>query len=236
MHIQINSKFWGFSIGLFPLIFAFLIIWLRKNHLQIYETIGLEDHIIEYSQFFFFLAGGIGGLLLAFKLKKHSKIMFGLFLTISIVLIFIAGEEISWGERILGANAPEPFNEQTNLTTSKYNVQGERNLHNFEPVNNIIGLLYLIIGGYFVFAWLLVKIVNKFFNLTENIKKYLPFLIPSPILILYFVPTAINLLDRDGLGIKPQDYEMAEFLFSLGILIFIISCYLFIRKKDKPYL
>jgi hypothetical protein len=233
MYIQIKSVPVKIAIFLFPLFFTAIVLWLRFYHFPIYEIIGTEDHIIEYSQFFFFLAGGIVAFLIALKLKKFAKPMFFLFLIISFALIFVAGEEISWGERLLNINAHQIFDGETELPLLEYNVQSEMNIHNFKPIHKMIGTLYLIIGSYFVFSWILIKIIGKFWCINKRIQKILPFFIPPPVLTLYFVPTAINLFDRIKMGFTPQDYEMVEFLLSLGILIFLILCYMHLKKEFK---
>jgi len=230
MYIQIKSKFLNTIILLFPIVFASAMIWLRINHYSTYEIIGREDHIIEYSQFFFFLFGGIVALVIACKFKKICKLMFFLFLFIAFGLIIVAGEEISWGERIFNIESHEIFDGETKIPVLKYNVQGEMNLHNFKPIHNIVGYLYLIVGSYFIFSWIFAK---TFLKSKKILKPYLPFLIPPPLLSLYFLPVAINLFNRQRFGFPPQDYEMVEFLFSLGILIFLLLCYQYLKKDFK---
>ena len=225
MKISINSKILKTIVLLFPVAFTILMIWLRKNHYSTYEVIGLEDHIIEYSQFFFFLAGGIVAFLIALKFRKISTLMFVLFLFASLGLIGIAGEEISWGERIFNIQAPEIFDGETKIPILEYNVQGEMNLHNFRVIHDITGILYLIAGFYLIFAYPFTKLLQYFFNLSKKAKIYLTFLAPPPILILYFLPVGIYLFDKEKMGFPPQDNEMVEFLLSLGILIFLILVY-----------
>ncbi len=204
--------------------------WLRKNHYPTYEIIGTEDHIIEYSQFFFFLIAGIISIIVSFKFRTVNKAMFAIFLIVSIGLIFVAGEEISWGERIFNIESHEIFDGKTKIPVLKYNVQGEMNLHNFKPIHKAIGYIYLLVGSYFVFSWLVVKLIFKKYHANKKLKSFLSFLIPSPILMTYFLPTAINLFDIEKVGIAPQDYEMVEFLLSLGILIFLV---IILRKQQR---
>jgi hypothetical protein len=225
MYMKSNSKILNILIFSFPLFFISLMVWLRINHYPIYEVIGLEDHIIEYSQFFFFLSGGILSFLIALKFRKSCKLMFILFLCVAFGLIVIAGEEVSWGERIFDIETHEIFDGKTKIPVLKYNVQGEMNLHNFKPIHQAVGYLYLMAGSYFIFAWPLIKILNRYFKIPRKIKTHLPYLIPSPILFFYFLPLIINLVDREQRGLAPQDFEMVEFLFSLGILIFLIFIY-----------
>lgn len=233
MYIQIKSVPVKIVVILFPLFFAAIIIWLRFYHFPTYEIIGQEDNIIEYYQFFFFLTGGIIAFLTALRLKEFSRLMFYLFLMISLALIFVAGEEISWGERLFNIDTHQIFDGDTEIPLLENNVQNEMNLHNFKSIHNKIGILYLAIGSYFIFSWILMKMVMNFWSINEKIKNYLPFLIPPPILTSYFIPTAINLLDIEKVALAPQDYEMVELLLSLGLLIFLILCYMHLKKNLK---
>lgn len=233
MEIKIQSQTLKILIFTFPAIFGAFMYWLATYYFDIYVIIGTEDHIIEYAQFFFFLAGGILAFLISLKFKSVSRLMFAIFLFISIGLIFVAGEEISWGERIFNINAPEIFDGESTVPLLEYNVQGEMNLHNFKPIHNIVGILYLLIGAYFIFAWPLRRFLEKKNILKDKVKFFASFLTSPPLLILYFIPTGINLLNRRELQIIPQNYEMVEFLFSLGILIFLIFVYSSVRKGIK---
>ncbi len=228
MEIKIKSKVLKAVIVFFPLAFTLFMYWLRKTNYPIYEIIGREDHIIEYSQFFFFLLGGILSLLIAFKFRTISTIMFVLFLFAALGLIGIAGEEISWGERIFNISAPDIFHGDTEVPILGQNLQGEMNLHNFEPIHNIVGYLYLITGSYLIFSFPLRKLIEKYFKIKKEIRKLLIFLTPPPLLTLYFFPVVINLFNIERFGIAPQDFEVVEFLFSLGILIFLVLAYLHI--------
>jgi hypothetical protein len=77
---------------------------------------GKEDSFFEWLTSIFYFAGAIL-LILAFKRNKNIFL-----LLLSLVLFFGAGEEISWGQRILGFATPEEVN--------KINVQHEFNIHN----------------------------------------------------------------------------------------------------------
>lgn len=84
-----------------------------------YITGTYEDHIGEWSQFFFFIAAMLISARLA-TVKSRFRIFFGI---LSLACFFAAGEEISWGQRLLEISSPEFF--------QKYNLQKETNIHNF---------------------------------------------------------------------------------------------------------
>lgn len=82
-----------------------------------------EDSFFEImTPIFLFLAS-----ILMFMIFLNSKNFYVLIL--SVVLFFGAGEEISWGQRILGFSTPE--------TIKDINIQNEFNVHNLELFNSL---------------------------------------------------------------------------------------------------
>lgn len=222
--------------AIFPIIFGIFMYWLSINHRSIYETVGREDHVIEWLQFFLFFASGILAIIIAIKIGKVSKLMRIVFIILALGLIFVAMEEISWGERLFNISAPEVFDGDSTVPLLGYNVQSEMNLHNFRTIHDLVGPAYITITTYAIFSSLL---VCMFYKIKKDISKKTKFLVsfftPPVYLALYFMPLYINLLDRRALGIAPQDYEMTEFLLSLGIFIFMVICLKRIRlhlEKD----
>ena len=89
------------------------------------ETItrlGDEDQLFEWLTCFFFAAASVFFCLSFFKTRNIW------FLILALVFLFGAGEEISWGQRLLGFGTPEAI--------TKINVQKEFNVHNIEIFNN----------------------------------------------------------------------------------------------------
>ena len=82
-----------------------------------------EDHIIEWLTVLGLLSGCIVCISRFLRLlKKRSWWFLAVTLLLGLMLFFAAGEEISWGQRILGIKSSEYFKEN--------NAQGETNLHN----------------------------------------------------------------------------------------------------------
>lgn len=222
-----------FLITIFPILFSLGMYWLNRENNSLYKLIGSEDHLIEWLQFFLFGVSGVIAFILALKFRDVSKLMFVIFLIVSFGLIFVAGEEISWGQRIFNIEGSEIFDGEKEIPILKYNVQSETNIHNFKTIHSKIGYVYLVIGAYGCFAWFLVYIFKKIFNLKKDIKKFLPFFIPPPYLFFYFLPLGINLLPRMEWGITQKEYEMTEFLLSLGVFIFLLLLLGYFNKSFK---
>ena len=102
-----------FTIILFNSIYFFLD---GKTIMQL----GQEDGFFEYFTTVCLLVASI---IMGFSYRKGY--FFLIFLTI--LLFFGAGEEISWGQRLVGVETPEEL--------KKVNVQGELNIHNLDIFN-----------------------------------------------------------------------------------------------------
>jgi len=89
------------------------------------QTYVAEDGFVEWLTFAALLAGALLCWGRAWRLRgTHQGRLVVMLVLIGAAFCFGAGEEISWGQRLLGLNTPEPL--------KAYNKQGELNLHNLE--------------------------------------------------------------------------------------------------------
>nr|WP_314446625.1 hypothetical protein [uncultured Sphingomonas sp.] len=119
-------------------LFGAAAAWTSKVSPQLFMEICGEDGPVEVVQFgAYFLAGW---LLVRQALRQQRNPwlwLFGLF------FLLIAGEEVSWGQRVFGIVSPQEI--------AAVNVQGETNLHNLKWLNGIVRLLgTLVFFGMFV--------------------------------------------------------------------------------------
>lgn len=206
-------------VFLTPIAFLFIgtIIWLWPNDFLI--SLNKEDHLIENTQFIFLLLACLfSGATSRQLFKSKNKVWAILYALATLAIFIIAGEEISWGQRIFGIVTPEYLANQ--------NSQGEINVHNLTSVSKFVGLVYMFIGIYGALSWILFKI-KKVREL--NCSRF--FIIPW-YLAFYFLPIFIyNLLlpptKPHGLG---EWSEMTELLMYAGALAFIFETYLFLKK------
>jgi hypothetical protein len=91
-----------------------------------YRGLVQEDGLVEWSTFGLFLVAGLVRLPVAVRERRPFDLLVALF------CLFVAGEEISWGQRVLGFTPPDYFLER--------NHQQEANLHNFADVFGRPGL------------------------------------------------------------------------------------------------
>lgn len=85
-----------------------------------YRRLLQEDYLVEWWTVMLFGAAGFFALRLAWRERRLFDGLVGAF------CVFVAGEEFSWGQRLLGIIPPDPFLE--------HNVQQELTLHNFAGI------------------------------------------------------------------------------------------------------
>jgi len=167
---------------LFPIILISLhYLWI--DHYSVFWNLIKEDSILEYTQFIFYFLAAIGAFrnFLQLKKNKSNKTYSILFLLLSIGLIFISLEEISYGQRIFGWKTPSEI--------QKVNIQKETNIHNIFSYN-INEIVYILISFYGIFSE---KIVNIFF---KKKKQKLSILIVPRFLLFYFIFLLLVYFDR----------------------------------------
>jgi hypothetical protein len=128
------------TLVFFILAIGYILFYTNVSRFELYVQ---EDGIVEWLTVLGLILGCIVCLTRFFKLRKHRTAWF-LIVTIGLglLLFFAAGEEISWGQRILGIKSSEFFKEK--------NSQGETNLHNLvvggKKINKIIFSIGLTIA------------------------------------------------------------------------------------------
>jgi len=213
-------KLFTFLLPIFMfLVFLFIKIALPDS----YETIIQEDSFIEYLQVgIYFLSSGIA-LLIALKFFRKSSVLLGiLYSTLTLCFLFIAFEEMSWGQRIFNFSNPEYF--------ESYNTQKELSVHNLIGVQRKLHKIYILIGAYGTFTWIFASFFsprNKAFY-SQLINHVVPeWYLSSYFFFTFFIYTAFRYISKpypEGFLLW-RDQEPAELLLSLGFLIFTINNY-----------
>jgi hypothetical protein len=125
-----------------PFIGAFCLVVLWAIHQPAYMLIAREDSILEWLQFSCFLIASIVGFQVGRRLLKRGELPLGLFfLAFGLAFLFVAGEEITWGQRILGLETPADI--------AARNVQDEINIHNLSGIRALFqaGMILLALYG-----------------------------------------------------------------------------------------
>jgi len=222
MHKEIKTPF-GFilpQVSLFPILYLLFIygfVYILPYGRDLigiswFDWLRSEDGPLEWIQFIEYAISSILALLIYVRTKRKKNINSIIWLLIALLSFVIAGEEISWGERITGIGIN---------SISDINVQGETNFHNLPFFHNylldpIFEISCIFLGW---FGW------RKF----KNIKAF-----PSKDLSLYFLFVALFYFyfDLSWASTTQQirnDQEIFEFLLSTGIFL---HCYQNFKKLD----
>ena len=198
------------EVSLFPIyyiifIYGFIyILPFGKNIVGLtwFDLLKLEDGPLEWLQFAEYFISSLFGILIFFKSKKRKSINSFIWLILSAFCFFIAAEEISWGERIIGFS----LNSLTEIS-----IQSETNLHNLPFFHNYL-LDPILVAICIFFGWV-------------GWRKW-PYLnsIPSKKLSLFFLITALYIFYYEISWASTiqhirNDLEIYEFLLSSGIFL-----------------
>lgn len=122
-----------------------VISYVDRSYFE--QTYVKEDGFIENFTVIPLAIGGVTSIMYLFKLSRYRSWLFNACMVfIAVFCFFIAGEEISWGQRIFNIETPEFFLEN--------NLQQETNLHNLivdgKKVNKIVFTTFLgaVVGLY----------------------------------------------------------------------------------------
>src|SRR5258705_7257466 len=123
-----------------PLVAAVGLV-LTVPHPRLYHVLIDEDHVVEWSQFVAILAASVVFALAARRARQAGRRGLAiLFILVAAGAFVVAGEEISWGQRILGLETPEALKD--------INHQGEANIHNIMSLQRVFNLGELLVGLY----------------------------------------------------------------------------------------
>lgn len=160
----------------------------------------------------------------AISLWGQKKALFvGTLLFVSLVFIFGAGEEISWGQRI--------FNVETSEFFEQHNAQGEMNLHNLKVNGVKINKLIFAKGIALVFL-LYLAVLTPLYRKKEGVRRFLDrFAFPAP-QNYHIIAYIVALIIVEGLTDSSKRGEMTE--FAISFVVFLNLLYPWNRELFKP--
>lgn len=235
---------WRAAVFCLPLGALALLGALKLGTPAFYHSLVQEDGLLENLQFCFYLAAGLLGLLAAGRLRRLGLAWCAwAALVLGLVMLLAAGEEISWGERILGYGLPQWF--------AEHNAQHEVSLHNLKPVQSQLSVMYLAGGLALGLGWLPREPLAALPGLNSAWRMRVELFIPPWPLSPYFLPTALLYgyfvvgywlavyqgeaqgFARSGLIIW-RDQETVELLMSLGCLLWLGRVWLLAAERGHP--
>ncbi len=203
--ISANKEKVIFGFSIFLIICLFLI---RTWPGGIFFRIIREDNLFENLQFIFYILAAFLSFLLTIRsFKNKSKLTTIYFSFFTLVLLFIAGEEISWGQRIFNISSP--------VIAIQNNTQQETTIHNLRGLNDLQFIFYIIFSLYLSSAWIFIKTFPK--KMRNQFSQFTPDWYFS----FYFIPIFIFYIHANFLGGNYWEWQEAcELLLSIGIFIF----------------
>lgn len=143
-----------------------------------YTALLQEDFFVEWLTVALFAAAGTLTLRNAFESRSAAQFLIGMF------CMFVAGEEFSWGQRLLGFTPPDVFLE--------HNTQQEFTLHNFADVfGKPKGVLIAALLAYAVLLPLLARAATRVralrkLGMRAPPKAVLPWLVICAVLLFWY--------------------------------------------------
>ena len=212
------------EVSLFPiyyLIFIYCFVYILpygKFFIGIswFDWLRSEDGPLEWIQFIEYASSSLFAFIIFLKKRNKKEINSIIWIFLACLLFLIAGEEISWGERLTGIGI---------TSISNLNVQGETNFHNLPFFHNylldpVFEITCIFLGW---FGW------RRFTKLNS---------LPGKYLSLYFLFVALFYFyfDISWASTTQQirnDQEIFEFLLSTGIFLHCLKNMKF--KKFKKF-
>jgi hypothetical protein len=138
--------------------------------------------------------------------------------------LFIAGEEIAWGQRI--------FNIETPDTLKEINAQGEITVHNIGRIQDVFNLVMFLAAGYGVIAYFANKQIQmeRFWDKANYLLAPPLFLVPSFLVAFAYKLIRYTVVRTPGFTVT-RYAELAELCLAFGFFVFTWMNYR--RLADK---
>jgi hypothetical protein len=204
-----RAVFWLPAVGA-------VVVAATLLHRPLFTALVAEDGPLEWTQFTLFLLASVLLAVAAWRLARSGDLIGCALIAVGALGIFgIAGEEISWGQRV--------FDWQTPSDLAAVNHQHETNIHNITafPVQRIGNYVQLVLGAAgLVLPWL---------TRTSRPRVHVPVLrlLSPPLFVtscfgLLFAYRAVRFLWASSVQISPVVTfgEWPELTFALGLSLF----------------
>jgi hypothetical protein len=214
-HVRKNSPLLLFFL---PIVMYAGMLFLFLENRVLFEAVTAEDSLFEYATAVFFFLSGFG----LFWLQRHvSNTALKMLLVAGAVgLVVIAGEEISWAQRLIGIETPEVI--------AEHNMQNELTLHNLSYIYGYVVPAYILIG---LTAGLLAPSFRVIVAKLQKNWSTFTIWVPGFITSIYFLQLSVQRYFTREFRIASlkviEDWdlviwnEFSETLAALGVLVFV---------------
>ena len=208
---RVNRLFFKIGSSLLGFLIAIKIL---AGETSSYRRTLEEGGIVEWATFLLLLISAY--ILFSCARSVRPSLFKAIYYILSGLSFIIGMEEMSWGQMI--------FNWKTPSRLALINDQGETNLHNIEFISKHTDLVYGVILALIIFVTIAVDRPTKQIK-NKNSCKSLPDLVPSKMLLIYFVPASVfslclyfNIHEYTNGFILRGEEELMEMLGAFGLL------------------
>lgn len=193
-----------------PVVGAVVVIVSRADA-GVFRFLTREDSVLEWSQVIALVVAMVASAMVAIDALRHgNRLMAGAYAAYAAACTFIAGEEISWGQRIFGIETPEKLED--------INLQGETTLHNIEGVLFWFNLGMLLVGLYGAVAPIVAR------RNGTPVRWYVPPLFLSPCFALTFLYKLLRFTVVRGSGYTVVKFgEWPELCLAAALAAFAVA-------------
>ena len=212
-----DARAWGLSpraalaLATFPIVVAVLVAGAHFVH-PIYRFLTAEDSVLEWLQVACLAGTSLFlGLTARTLVGRREWLWAGLFAAGALVVLFVVGEEVSWGQRLFGIETPDDI--------EAINNQGEINVHNVVGVLMSLNFATMIGAGLAVVLPLAVAAAREFgWSVHRLAYRVVP---PLALVTAFAIPFAYRFARFvRSRGTSGSFAEMVEFSLYFGLLMF----------------
>ncbi len=217
---------WGVSTRLARWIFwippvgAIAMAAARVNK-HLFRLLLADDGVVEWAQFVLFVLACLAATGVATRLFALRKTWQGLsYAAFAFALFFISGEEIAWGQRLLGLTTPDRL--------SNINAQHEITVHNIGRIQDASNIAMLLGSGLAIVVFMLSKQM-RFERYSEHANHlFVPplFLLPALFLVFLYKVVRFTVWPEPGFTIT----KYAEWIEFCLALVFCVVASLNFRR------
>lgn len=201
-----------------PFVVAFMGAGSALLGKDAYKWFTSEDGFAETLQVVFYFTAFVLSLIVARRQwRTNEKLISFLYIGLSLALVFMIGEETSWGQRIFGWD--------TDPALVEINKQDETNFHNIYGVGATFKWLQMVVGAYGV----VLPLIFARWQPPAHWRKVVDAVVPPFSLIIFFLPMFIWRVFRNLVEVPDDFYfvvseynEVVELILTIGIALFIV--------------
>lgn len=213
------AQHWKKALFLYPAIMAGAVVVTRLFPFDLFFHMAKDDTLFENIQVAVLLLGSAASAAFSFHFKRHSQLkLAGFFALAAFGLFFVAGEEISWGQRLFGWEPTELIDE--------INYQDEYTLHNLHFFQ------HKVLYGYVTLCILAITLpwITRAVPALRRFRNF----VPSPLLLFFFLfPLLIYRGQIEG-EYKLPWAEAVEHFFYAGVALWLVQLGILFTTTKKP--